>query len=85
MGDIIQPGATPMRLEAEIIGTEPIERVDVLHGPTVVRTVRPFASADLGRRVRVMWQGAEYRGRGREVLWKGGLTVAGNQSRGSRR
>ena len=79
MGDIVRPGATPMRLEAEVIGTEPIERVDVLHGPDVVQTVRPFASADLGRRVRVMWQGAEYRGRGREVLWKGALTVAGNK------
>ena len=79
MGDIVRPGATPMRLEAEVIGTEPIERVDVLHGPTVVQTVRPFASSDLGRRVRVMWQGAEYRGRGREVLWKGALTLTGNK------
>jgi hypothetical protein len=79
MGDIIRPDATPMHLQAEVIGTEPIERVDVLHGPTVVQTVRPFASADLGRRVRVMWQGAEYRGRGREVLWKGALTIAGNR------
>jgi hypothetical protein len=79
MGDIVRPGATPMRLEAEVVGTEPIERVDVLHGPNVVQTVRPFASADLGRRVRVMWQGAEYRGRGREVLWKGVLTVEGNR------
>ena len=79
MGDIVRPGATPMRLKAEVIGTEPIERVDVLHGPDVVQTVRPFAPADLGRRVRVMWQGAEYRGRGREVLWKGALTVEGNQ------
>ena len=79
MGDIIRPGATPMRLEAEVIGTAPIERVDVLHGPAVVQTVRPFGSADLGRRVRVMWQGAEYRGRGREVLWKGALTLSGNK------
>jgi hypothetical protein len=79
MGDIVRPGATPMHLQAEVIGTEPIERVDVLHGPMVVQTVRPFASADLGRRVRVMWQGAEYRGRGREVLWKGALTIAGNK------
>ena len=26
-----------------------------------------------------MWQGAEYRGRGRETLWEGKLTVAGNR------
>jgi hypothetical protein len=26
-----------------------------------------------------MWQGAEYRGRGRETLWNGKLTVSGNR------
>ncbi len=79
MGDIIRPGARPMRLAAEIIGTAPVERVDVFHGTKVVQTVRPYAAADLGRRLRVMWQGAEYRGRGREVLWQGALTIAGNR------
>jgi len=29
--------------------------------------------------VRVLWQGAEYRGRGRETLWNGKLTVSGNR------
>ena len=48
MGDIIRPGAVPMRLAAEVIGTAPIERVDVLHGAHVVQTVRPYAAADLG-------------------------------------
>ena len=37
--------------------------------------MRPFAAADLGRRVRVLWQGAEYRGRGRETIWQGKLTL----------
>src|SRR5262249_1557044 len=32
MGDIVRPGATPMRLAAEVIGTAPIDRVDMLHG-----------------------------------------------------
>ena len=45
----------------------------------VVQTVRPFAAADLGRRVRVLWQGAEYRGRGRETMWQGKLTLTGNR------
>ena len=79
MGDIIRPGSARMRLAAEIIGTAPIERVDVLHGKQVTQTVRPYSPADLGRRVRVLWQGAEYRGRGRETLWQGKLTVAGNR------
>ena len=64
---------------AEVIGTAPIERVDVLHGARVMQTVRPYAAADLGRRVRVLWQGAEYRGRGRETNWHGKLTLAGNR------
>jgi hypothetical protein len=79
MGDIVRPGAVPMRLHAEVIGTAPIERVDVLHGTRVAQTVRPFSAADLGRRVRVLWQGAEYRGRGRETLWRGKLMLIGNR------
>jgi hypothetical protein len=79
MGDIVRPGNVPMRLTAEVIGTAPLERVDVLHGKDVVKTVRPFAADALGRRVRVLWQGAEYRGRGRETFWKGKLSVDGNR------
>jgi len=79
MGDIIRPGGVPMRLAAEVIGTAPVERVDVMHGTQVAATVRPYTAADLGRRVRVLWQGAEYRGRGRETLWQGKLTVTGNR------
>ena len=79
MGDIIRPGATPMRLAAQVTGTAPIERVDVLHGKRVAQTVRPYAAADLGRRVRVLWEGAEYRGRGRETNWQGKLKLSGNR------
>jgi hypothetical protein len=43
-----------------------------------VQTVRPYTAADLGRRVRVLWQGAEYRGRGRETNWQGTLRLSGN-------
>jgi hypothetical protein len=79
MGDIIRPGLVPMRLGVEVIGTAPVERIDVLHGTQIVQTSRPYAGTDLGRRVRVLWQGAEYRGRGRETLWQGRLTISGNR------
>jgi hypothetical protein len=79
MGDIIRPGSVPMQLGVEVIGTAPVERIDVLHGTQIVQTARPYTAADLGRRVRVLWQGAEYRGRGRETLWQGRLTLAGNR------
>jgi hypothetical protein len=77
MGDIIRPGPVPMQLAVEALGTAPIERIDVLHGKTVAQSVRPFSAADLGGRVRVLWQGAEYRGRGRETTWHGKLTLTG--------
>jgi hypothetical protein len=79
MGDIVRPGAVPMQFHAEVIGTAPVERVDVLHGTQVVKAVRPFSGNDLGRRVRVRWEGAEYRGRGRETIWQAKLSLSGNR------
>jgi hypothetical protein len=79
MGDIVRPGRVPMRLAAQVIGTAPIERVDVLHGTVMAATFRNYEPADLGQRVRVLWQGAEYRGRGRETLWNGSLKISGNR------
>ena len=81
MGDIVRPGGVPMRMSVEVIGTAPIERVDVLHGTRLAQSARPYGEADLGRRVRVLWQGAEYRGRGRETLWQGKLQLADNRIR----
>src|SRR4051812_19324444 len=36
MGEIVRPGGAAMKLTAEVIGTAPVERVDVLHGTAVV-------------------------------------------------
>jgi Protein of unknown function (DUF3604) len=79
MGDIIRPGSVPMKLSVEAIGTAPLERIDVFHGTTVVQSARPFTGTELGCRVRILWQGAEYRGRGRETVWQGKLDVTGNR------
>jgi hypothetical protein len=79
MGDIVRPGRVKLRLNVEVIGTAPIERVDLLYGAEVGHTIRGYQPAELGRRVRVLWQGAEYRGRGRETLWNGKLKVTGNR------
>ena len=79
MGDIIRSGDVPLHMSAEVIGTAAVERVDVLHGTQVAQALRPYSDADLGRRVRVLWQGAEYRGRGRETIWRGKLALQGNR------
>ena len=78
MGDIIRTKGVPMTLHVEAMGTAPLERIDVLHGTKVVQSERPFGGAELGRRIRVLWQGAEYRGRGRETVWQGKLSVNSN-------
>ena len=57
----------------------------MLHGTQVVRTVLPYADADLGRRLRVLWQGAEYRGRGRETIWLENSNLKATALRASRR
>ena len=79
MGDIIRAKSVPMTLAVEVVGTAPLERVDVFHGTHVVQSTRPFAATDLGRRLRILWQGSEYRGRGRETVWQGQLAITGNR------
>ncbi len=79
MGDIVHSGREPMRLEVEAIGAAPIERIDVFHGKELAVTVRPDDRGAPSRRFRILWQGAEYRGRGREVDWRGSLSVEGGR------
>ena len=38
----------------------------------------PMSEADLGRRIRVIWEGSEYRGRGRETIWDGHAELTDN-------
>jgi hypothetical protein len=78
MGHIVRTAAREVVLTFEAIGSAPVERVDVFNGPEHLATFRSFGAADLGRRVRVMWEGAEYRGRGRQTTWDGTATLSGN-------
>jgi hypothetical protein len=78
MGDVIEVGAGIPCLHVRVIGTAPVESVEVRNGTEVIETLRPFGKDDLGRRVKVMWSGAEKRGRDRMVRWDGGLRVQGN-------
>jgi hypothetical protein len=71
MGDIVQTDGDTLRLRIEVITQAPIERIEVRNGKDVLRTLRPYTVDDLGGRVRVLWGGAEYRGRGRTTYWKG--------------
>jgi hypothetical protein len=67
-----------VRLDVVVVGSAPIERLDVFRGRELLETIRPFDEADLGGRIRMTMEGAEYRGRARTTTWDGSLKVAGN-------
>ncbi len=76
MGDILAGVADDTALlTAEIMAASPIERVELRNRHELIEVLRP--QVPLGLRLRVVWEGSEYRGRGRETEWKGEISVSG--------
>ena len=71
MGDIVQTSEKEALLKLHVLAHSPIERIEIRNGTEVLETFRPYNSNDLGHRIRVIWSGAEYRGRGRQSSWTG--------------
>lgn len=80
MGDVVRVshGKLPT-FRVFAAGTSPIERVEVRNAMQVEKTYRTYSARDLSNRVKVLWQGATVRGRGRQVIWDGGLSTPGNR------
>jgi hypothetical protein len=79
MGDIVHLPRGPVRLRIEAAAAVPIERLDIFNGLDHIETVRPYGREELGNRIRVVWEGAEYRGRFRQVIWDGTATLSDNR------
>jgi len=79
MGDVIDLGQGTATLHGQVIGTAPIERIELCDGKQIFKTIRPYTQAKLGSKIKVLCSGAEVRGRARRVDWTGGLSVAKNQ------
>ena len=77
MGDIAQTADGQVELSIEVAAAAPVERIEVRNGTGTIATLRPYGPEDLGNRVRVIWSGAEYRGRGRQSTWIGRATFGG--------
>ena len=77
MGDIVQTNDQSLRLYLDVITQNAIERIEIRNGKEVLTTLRPYIEQDLGDRIRVLWSGAEYRGRGRTTYWKGRARFTG--------
>jgi hypothetical protein len=78
MGDIVRSNDAELTLRVHAIGSAPIERIDIRNGLETLETCRPYEESDLGNRICVVWEGSEYRGRGRETIWDGKATLTGN-------
>ena len=79
MGDIVHLPTGDISLKVDIRASVAIERVDIFNGLTLIETIRPYAKEDLGSRIRVIWEGAEYRGRFRQVIWDGSAFLSENE------
>ncbi len=79
MGDIARVNDDEVVLAIDIEPSAAIERVDIFDGLDLIETIRPYEEADLGARIRLTYEGAEYRGRSRTTVWDGSLTLSGNE------
>ena len=78
MGDILQCDDDSVTLEIDVSAGAPIERIEIRNRTSVFETWRPYTHPQLGRRIRIIWEGSEYRGRGRQSVWDGTATFEGN-------
>jgi hypothetical protein len=77
MGDIVRTADHTVTFNVDVLGAAPIERIDLRDGLETIETVRPYDQGGLGNRIRIICEGAEYRGRGRLVHWDGTVEVEG--------
>jgi hypothetical protein len=81
MGGILEPGhsSAPLQVRAAFTGTAPLERVEIRNGVSGSVVLRPYGADDLGSRIKILWSGAEVKGRARRAGWNGRVRVEGNR------
>ena len=79
IGDIVSTDLDHLDLAFDIIGTAPIERVDIFNGLDLMRTIRPWDDQAALSRLRVTCAGQHYRGRGRLVKWDVSANLTGGK------
>lgn len=78
MGDIVRTSQNRVTFSVEAVGSAPIERLEIRNGRKILETYRPYTRRELGRRIRILWEGAECRGRARQTTWDGSARIRGN-------
>ncbi|MFC1905912.1 DUF3604 domain-containing protein [Chloroflexota bacterium] len=77
MGDVVFASKEVPMLDVLAAGTSPVESVTVNNGVDVIKTIRPYSAG--GNRIKIIWGGAETRGRARMVRWDGHLSIQDNE------
>lgn len=79
MGDIVEiQKNNQATLNVRLVGTAPIQCVNIFNGLEMIATKRPYSDSELGKRYKLVWNGARVRGQDRVLRWDGGLTIEGN-------
>lgn len=78
MGAIVAYDGDDIEFEFDVVTHGPIEDIEVRNGMDVVHTLYPYTERDLGSRIRLIWEGSGYRGRGRQTVWDGEASLDGN-------
>ncbi len=78
MGDVVHSASGIVELSVSVVGSAPIESVEIRNGLKTIQTFRPYKAGDLGNRLKLVWSGAEVPGRARVTRWDGNLTLRGN-------
>jgi hypothetical protein len=71
MGDIVHLPSGNVHLKMSVDAASPVRLIDIFNGLDHLECHRPYGEDDLGNRIGVLWEGAEYRGRFRAVPWDG--------------
>ena len=79
MGDSIEIDHHIPTLSGSFSGTAPIENIKICYGSAFSTPMRSYTPADLGNRIKIVWSGAEVRGRDRKTVWDGNLHIDGNK------
>ncbi|WP_454631616.1 DUF3604 domain-containing protein [Bradyrhizobium cenepequi] len=78
MGDIVTTSAAEVALAIELAASSAIVSIEIRNGLDTVETIRPGDGRSNGTRFFASWSGAEYRGRFRQTVWDGELTIESN-------
>ena len=77
IGDIVRTNGDTAKISISVRAPVGIVSVELRDGTKVLHRETTYSADELGDRIRVMWSGAEYRGRGRNTAWHGRATLTG--------